>query len=105
MPVKSSSQRVKNLQPDTFNEKMWGGTWEEVRQQIEEYAEDTEWFYRNLPDIRKRHQGEYVAVRCRKIIDSDKDHNKLVDRLEKSEDGLSDTQVHFVWPEGTVLIY
>lgn len=104
MPSRSSNRKVKALNPDTFDEKMWGGPWEVVRKQIEEYAKDTEWFYRTLPDIRKTHQSEYVAVRCKKIVDSDKDHRRLVDRLEKSEAGLSDTQVLFVWPEGTELI-
>ncbi len=105
MPRKSSSRKVNNLQPETFDEKMWGGSWEQVRALIEDYAEDTKWFYRNLPDIRRNHEGEYVAVKSKKIVDSDKDHRRLVDRLEKSDVGLADTQVHFVWPEGTVLIY
>lgn len=105
MPRKSSNRKVNILQPETFDEKMWGGTWEEVRKEIEDFADDTVWFYDNLDALRKKHLNRYVAVRGKKVIDSDKDCRTLFKRMKSDGMITSNVQIHLVYPKNIVMMY
>jgi len=96
---------VDEMSSSNWDDKKWGMTFEEFQKSIEDYANDRLWFYDNLDDLRRTHLNKWVAVRNKQIVDSDKDHDELIERLESGGIGLSGTHVLFVRPEDIVVIY
>lgn len=77
---------------------------EAVVQSIDRVREDAIWFDANLDRLRESYLDKWVAVRSKAVIDSDSDHDRLMDRLEARPDGLVDVQAMHVFPKGTVFI-
>ncbi|TLZ75651.1 MAG: hypothetical protein E6K08_08210 [Methanobacteriota archaeon] len=50
-----------------------------------------EWINKSLPSLRRKFGDRYIAVRARKVIDSDKDFEKLLARVRKLSDSGSVT--------------
>lgn len=90
---------------DVFDERMWGGTWEEVRREIEDYTDDTLWFYDNLDSLREKYLNKFVAVRGKSVIDSHRDHRILMRKMKSSGVKTSNVQIHLVYPKNVVMMY
>lgn len=71
----------------------------EVKRSLEEAKKDFLWFAENLPELRKKHLNEFVAIRSQKIIASDRDYRRLMDNLTRTLKDMSEIQVEFVAPE------
>lgn len=72
---------------------------------MEAARQDRLWFYQHIEDIRKEHVGEWVAVKNMRIVDSDCDHDRLMERLIRRPGGAKDTEILQVLPKGTIAVY
>jgi len=77
---------------------------EAVVRSIERVRDDAIWFDANLDRLRESYLDKWVAVRSKAVIDSDSDHDQLMDRLEARPDGFADVQIMHVFPKGTVFV-
>jgi hypothetical protein len=77
---------------------------EAVIRSIDRVREDAIWFDANLDRLRESYLDKWVAVRSKTVIDSDPDHDRLMDRIEARPDGFVDVQVLHVFPKGTVFV-
>jgi len=100
-----SQKPVRKMKAVEFDYTEFGLTMEEIMKSIEDAAADRLWFYDNLDEIRKKHVSSWVAVRNKKIVDSDKSHERLLKRLESAAGGLSDIDVMYVYPKNIVTVY
>lgn len=50
---------------------------------LEEYEENSEWFREKYEELIEEHDGTFVAIYKKRIIDYDKDLDSLVDRVSK----------------------
>ncbi len=105
MPGGSSRSKVRILGPDEWDEKQWGMSYEEFHRGMRSYADDRLWFYKEIGTLRKDYLNKWVAVRDKRVIASDDDHDRLVARLESRKERLGDTQILYVHPRDTIVIY
>ncbi len=69
---------------------------------IRKERENIEWINASLPELRSQYGDRYVAVRDRRVIDSDRDIEALLARLRRAgdADGVTIefvTAVEYVW--------
>lgn len=72
---------------------------------MEAARQDRLWFYQNIKELRREHAGKWVAVKGKAVIDSDRDHDKLMERLLQRPTGARDIEILQVLPEGTIAVY
>jgi len=72
---------------------------------MEASRRDRLWFYEHLDELRKEYRGEWVAVKDSKIIDADRNHDRLMKRLMEKPGGAGDIEILPVLPKGTIAVY
>lgn len=105
MPNRSSSKEVNMVSSAKFNEKDWGMSLEALRRSLEAASDDLMWFYDNLASLRKRYLNRWVAVKDKRIVMSDLDHERLLLRLSKQKMEPPRPRVFFVEPEEVIHVY
>jgi len=70
---------------------------------FEEHEQNWAWFRCNYGKLLKRFDGEYVAIFGRKVVDHDKDLDKLVRRV-KAKYPIAKVLVEFVTSEKLELV-
>ena len=63
---------------------------------LKKFGADLDWFQKNYEAIKKKHRGEYVAIKDQKIIDSDKDGDALIQRLKQKYGDIGSLAIEFV---------
>ncbi len=48
---------------------------------LERLADNFKWIHTQYDDLKKKYDNQYVAIKDRKIIDKDIDHDRLVKRM------------------------
>ena len=48
---------------------------------LESLADNFEWIHKQYDTHKEKYDNQYVAIKDRKIVDNDTDHDKLVKRL------------------------
>jgi hypothetical protein len=48
---------------------------------LERLADSFEWIHKRYDTLKEKYDNQYVAIKDRKIVDNDTDHDKLVKRL------------------------
>ncbi len=66
----------------------------EILESIRRKRENVEWVNGAVARLRRDYGGRYVAVKDRKVIDSDKDFKRLLVRVRKRRDEESITIEH-----------
>jgi hypothetical protein len=74
----------------------------EVIKSIDRERANIEWINKSLARLREEFGGRYVAVRDRKVIDSDKDFEALLRRIRKQSNPESVTiefisNIEYLW--------
>lgn len=72
---------------------------------MEASRRDRLWFYDNLPQLRREHPNKWVAVQGLQVIDADRSHDRLMERLMRRPGGANDVEILQVLPEGTVWMF
>ena len=70
---------------------------------FEEHEQNWTWFKDNYSELLKRFDGEYVAIFGRRVVDHDKDLDKLVGRVE-AKYPIEKVLVEFVTSEKLELV-
>lgn len=71
---------------------------------MEDFEEDSKWFYKNMDSLRKENSGEYVAIKNKMVIASGKKIEIVVERVEEKGENPAYVVIEFVYPEGTVVL-
>lgn len=48
---------------------------------LERLADNFEWIHKQYDNLKETYDNQYVAIKDRKIVDTDIDHDRLVDRM------------------------
>lgn len=75
----------------------------EILRSIRREQRNSEWIDRSLPALRKNFSDRHIAVKNRKVIDSDKDFTSLLLRMRKLGDPESVT-IEFVTAEECIWV-
>lgn len=73
-------------------------------QRIEDYAEDTAWLFTNIKKLRKSYSNKFVAVKHRRIIESDADIEKLILKLKAKKEDPATLVLEYVPKEEVAMI-
>ncbi len=57
-------------------------------QQFKAFQENMEWFRRHYPELRRKYPNKFVAINNQRVIDTDNDSFKLINRLRKEHGDL-----------------
>lgn len=63
---------------------------------LETYKRNLRWFKANYSEIKASHNGQYVAIKDEKLVDSDEDPEALFKRLKEVYADLSRLVVEYV---------
>lgn len=73
-------------------------------QRIEDYEEDTAWLFSNIKEMRKVYPNKFVAVKDRRVIDSDVTIGELLRKLKKKKEDPATLVVEFIPKEEVAMI-
>ena len=48
---------------------------------LERLADNFEWVHKQYDNLKEKYDNQYVAIKDRKIVDTDIDHDRLVNRM------------------------
>lgn len=48
---------------------------------LERLADNFEWVHKQYDNLKEKYDNQYVAIKDKKIVDTDTDHDRLVDRM------------------------
>ena len=71
---------------------------------LEDFENDSRWFYENLNVLDKKFAGKFIAIKNKNVIASDKDIDVVVSVVEKQGENPAYILIEFVHPEGTVIL-
>ena len=71
----------------------------EVLESIRREKANVEWISETVANLRKRYGGRYIAVRDRRVIDSDKSLDDLLSRVRGRESVTVEfiTELEYLW--------
>jgi hypothetical protein len=78
---------------------------EEIKQSLDKFEEDGDWFYKHIADLQKEHEGKLVAVKDKKIISVKKQIGTLLKDIEKKGIDVSNVYINFVPEKNMIYIY
>lgn len=105
MPRKQVKRPMGEVEVREFHEVEWGATWEQLAMAAERIKDDWAWFSRNMVSLRRRYMNKWVAVRSRRIVLADADHDRLLKRLKGLPEGRACAEVFFVAPKSVDHIF
>ena len=77
----------------------------ESSRSLEEFEEDSKWFYENISFLRENNlAGKFVAIKSRNVIASDENIEIVIRSLEKQGKNPAYVLIEFVYPKGTVIL-
>jgi hypothetical protein len=88
-----------------FDEKEWGMTSTELREGMERFAQDLDWYYSNRTMLRKKYIDRWVAVKDRKVVMADRTCDRLLKRLKARPGGRAGAQIFFVSTSEDTMVY
>ena len=72
---------------------------------LQEFEEDSKWFYENIEHLRERNlSGNFVAIKNKKVLASDKELNVVIKMIESQGENPAYVIIEFIYPEGTVVL-
>ena len=71
---------------------------------VEEFEEDSRWFYNNLRLLRSKYTGNFVAIKNKNVIATDKDLLNLIKAIEEKGENPAYIIIEFVYPEEAVIL-
>lgn len=71
---------------------------------IEKFDRDSTWLAKNLEELREEYAGKYVAVKDKKVVDSDSEMETLLKRLKDEGINPSNIPINYVSKEPTELL-
>lgn len=78
----------------------------QLSQEINEFENDSRWFYENMDSIRKkRFTGKFVAISNKEVIASGENFEIVVKQVESKGKNPACVVIEYVYPEGTVILY
>lgn len=69
---------------------------ERILEELRKFERDSRWISSNIPTLRARYPDKYVAVWDGKVVDSDKNHNRLLNRLRKREYDVPNMAIEYI---------
>ncbi len=72
---------------------------------LKEFEADSVWVKSHKGDLRDEYANQFVAVRDRKVIESDENLEKLIDKLKSKNIDPSFIVIDFVPEKDVVVIY
>ena len=77
----------------------------QILEKINNFEEDSKWFYNNLDLLRKRKlSGQFVAIKNKEVIAQGEDINLVIKQVEKSGENPSYILIEYIYPEGTIIL-
>lgn len=74
-------------------------------QMMQRFDSDSDWFHSNVDFFRNSNlTGKFVAIKNKKIIESGKDIDAVINLVEKNGEDSSMLVVEFVYPAGSVIL-
>jgi hypothetical protein len=52
------------------------------------FQQNMEWFRAHYPELKRKYAGKFVAINNQRVVDSDMDSYKLINRLRKQNGDL-----------------
>ncbi len=78
----------------------------QVSQEINEFENDSKWFYENVGSFRKKNlTGKFVAISNKEVIASGENFDIVVKQVENKGKNPAYIVIEYVYPEGTVVLY
>lgn len=72
---------------------------------LEEFEEDTRWFYENMDLLRKKQlAGKFVAIKNKEVMAADTNIDVVIKSVEKKGENPAYIFIEFIYPEGTVIL-
>ncbi len=69
---------------------------ERILEELRKFERDSRWISRNISTLRAKYPDKYVAVWGREVVDSDKNHNRLLKRLRKREYDVPNMAIEYI---------
>ena len=69
---------------------------DQMLESLSTFEKDTSWFFRNKDKLLEDYENEFVAIENARVIDSDKDIDGLIKRLEGSGKNPATTVIKYV---------
>jgi hypothetical protein len=104
-PRKTSHKSMKDSLMRPFDENESGMTSTVLREGMERFAQDLDWYYSNRTMLRKKYIDRWVAVKDRKVVMADRTHDRLLKRLKARPGGRAGAQVFFVSTSEDTMVY
>ena len=77
----------------------------EIKQSLDNFEEDGEWFYEHISDLQEKHEGKLVAIKDKKIIGVKERIETLLKDIEKKGIDFSSVYINFVPEKNMIYIY
>jgi len=77
---------------------------EEELKILKEFQKDTQWLIENYQKLKKEFVDRFVAIKNGKVIESDENLDKLIEKLQKKGEDASKTVIEFIPPEDMIII-
>ncbi len=79
---------------------------QELVKEMGRFEEDSKWLHANVNSIREMGlSSQFVAVKSKKVIASDKDLNNLVKIIGEKGENPAYLVIEFIYPEGVVVLF
>lgn len=76
----------------------------ESPRELNEFEEDSRWFYENIGLLREKYNGKFVAIKNKNILAADKDINAVISVIAQKGENPAYIIIEFVYPEGVVIL-
>lgn len=69
---------------------------QQIMQLLNEADSDLVWFKEHLEELKKSHDDEFIAIKHRQVVESDKDIERLLRNLKKKKIDSKNVLIQFV---------
>lgn len=77
----------------------------EIIQDLQRIEKDSQWFAENTKSIQKKFEEEFIAIKDGKVIEDDKNFNKLLNKLKERGEDPSEIMIKFIHSKSKVILY
>ncbi|MEK6927000.1 MAG: DUF5678 domain-containing protein [Nanoarchaeota archaeon] len=78
----------------------------QLSQEINEFEEDSRWFYENINFLRKmKLTGKFVAISNKEVIASGENFEVVIKKVESKGKNPAYIVIEYIYPEGTIVLY
>lgn len=76
----------------------------EEMKQFKEYEKDADWFFNHFDELAKKHEGQAVAVKNRKILAANEDIDVLIKELKGKGETPATLFIGSILPSDEIII-